>query len=352
MAQPRVIDADGHVMEFTINWKEVLPEPLGQKALWATQQGSRVYWPEPIVRETEGPMGPWHQDPERSGMWDPHRRMKDMDLEGIDVAVLFGGGTGLGVSGLQDRRLAAGMARGYNDWLAEYCAPYPDRLKGAAALPMQDIPAAVEELRRSVKEYGFVGACIPVNVHGKTLDDPDYFPFYEAAQDMDIPVCIHNTIFIDGPGWERFTSFVRQKAILDPFEMMIASMSLVMGGVFDRFPKLTVAFLESGVGWVPYWMDRLDDYYEEFKELPLKKDVRDYFRSEQCYVSCEVDEKTVGYVADTIGEDRVLYASDYLHHDCKFPESVNAIAKRPELSEELKAKILGENAVRLFKLAG
>ena len=112
MAQPRVIDADGHVMEFTINWKEVLPEPLGQKALWAMQQGSRVYWPEPIVRETEGPMGPWHQDPERSGMWDPHRRMKDMDLEGIDVAVLFGGGTGLGVSGLQDRRLAAGMARG------------------------------------------------------------------------------------------------------------------------------------------------------------------------------------------------------------------------------------------------
>ena len=237
MAQPRVIDADGHVMEFTINWKEVLPEPLGQKALWATQQGSRVYWPEPIVRETEGPMGPWHQDPERSGMWDPHRRMKDMDLEGIDVAVLFGGGTGLGVSGLQDRRLAAGMARGYNDWLAEYCAPYPDRLKGAAALPMQDIPAAVEELRRSVKEYGFVGACIPVNVHGKTLDDPDYFPFYEAAQDMDIPVCIHNTIFIEGPGWERFTSFVRQKAILDPFEMMIASMSLVMGRGVRPLPQ-------------------------------------------------------------------------------------------------------------------
>ena len=362
MLRPKVIDADGHVMEHQINWQEVLPADLRGKAPKSLSgevggifiEGriiSGPYYPTPIVRGTEGPMGAWHTHPARSGMWDPHKRMKDMDLEGIDTAVLFGGGTGLGVSGLRDKRLAVAMARGYNDWLAEYCHPYPGRLKGVAALPMQDVGEAVKELRRCVKQYGFIGACVPVNVHGRPMDDPDCYPFYAACQEMDVPVCIHNTTTIDGPGGERFTSFVRQKAILDPFEMMIASMSLILGGVFDDFPKLKVAFLESGVGWVPYWMDRLDDYYEEFKEKPLKKHLpSDYFKSEQVFVSCEVDEKTIAFASQTMGDGHVIYASDYLHHDAKFPRSVAAIQEREDLSSSLKAKVLADNAARLFKL--
>ena len=360
MTQSRIIDADGHVMEqMTLDWEKVLPEELRDRApkqlpsdiggTVIAGQVQNLYYPQPVVREQEGAMTAWHSMDDRSGMWDPKRRIPDMDIEGIDVAVLFGASTGLGASGLRDKRLAAAMARGYNEWLADYCSADPDRLKGVAAVALQDVDVGVAELRRSVKEHGFVGACVPVNIMGRAQDDPDYDPLYAAAQELDVPICIHNTTAIPGPGWDRFTSFVRQKAILDPFEMMIASMTMILGGVFDRFPGLRVAYLESGAGWVPYWMDRLEDYYEEFKEIRLKQDPPDYFRSEQCFVSCEVDETTLGYVADAIGDDRIIYASDYLHHDCKFPRSVTAITERPELSEETKAKILGENAQRLFR---
>ena len=357
----RIVDADGHVIE-QINWQEVLPASLRDKAprplppeIGGIAIEGRViagpYYPTPIVRKIEGPMGAWHSSPERSGMWDPHRRIKDMDLEGIDVAVLFGGATGLGVSGIRDLDLARAMACAYNDWLAAYCDPYPERLKGVAALPLQDIDFAVQELCRAIDEFGFVGACIPVNVGGRSLDDPVYLPLYQTAQDLAVPICIHNTIMIDGPGGERFTSFVRKKAILDPFEMMIASMSLITGGVLDDFPGLRVAFLEAGVGWVPYWMDRLDDYYEEFEERTLKRGApSEYFKSEQCFVSCEVDEKTLAFALASLGEERIVYASDYLHHDAKFPRSVAAIAERPELHADAKAKVLGENALKLFAL--
>ncbi|MBI3743235.1 MAG: amidohydrolase family protein [Chloroflexi bacterium] len=129
-------------------------------------------------------------------------------------------------------------------------------------------------------------------------------------------------------------------------------MSLLLGGVLDDFPRLRFAFLESGAGWAPYWMDRLDDYYEEFKEHRLEHLPSDYFRSGQCFISCEVEEKTIPYVVQVLGEDRVIYASDYLHHDAKFPRSVALIAERKDLSRSAKTKILGGNAAKLFRLNG
>ncbi|MBI3743234.1 MAG: amidohydrolase family protein [Chloroflexi bacterium] len=187
-----------------IKWQEVLPKGLrdkGPRSLPAEIGGLMIegriiagpYYPIPIVRGTEGPMSGWHNAPERSGMWDPHKRIKDMDIEGIDVAVLFGGAVGLGVSGLHDQQLAMAMTRGYNEWLADYCAPYRARLKGVAAAPLQDVSSAMLELRRAVREHGFVGISVPVNVGGKPMDHPEYRPLYEGAQELDIPICIQSS---------------------------------------------------------------------------------------------------------------------------------------------------------------
>jgi len=291
-------------------------------------------------------------------MWDPDRRIADMKLEGIDVAVLFGGLAALGASLVKDVRLGASMAQLYNDWLAEYCRPHPDKLKGIAALAAQDPPVAAAELRRCVQEFGFVGGAFPVDVQGRNISHPDFYPIYEEAERLGVPICFHNSSMTKGPGGERFTSYFSIKVGLDPFENMIASMCVVCGGVLDQFPGLRVAFTESGVGWVPYWMDRLDDYYLELGHrsiehlnAPLKRGrPSEYFKSEQCYFACEPEEKTIAYAASVIGAERIVYASDYYHHDAKFPESVKIIDAREDLTPEVKQRILGGNAATLYKL--
>jgi predicted TIM-barrel fold metal-dependent hydrolase len=351
-----------------IEWERALPPDLRFKApkrlpieIGGIYVDGRIYtgpWtPMPIIRG-QGTFWDWARKPGRDGMTDPQARIVDMDREGIDVAVLFGGFAGLGAAVLPDARLGAVMARAYNDWLASYCKPHPKRLIGVAALAAQDPPEAARELRRCVQDYGFRGAAFPVNVQGKNLADPSFNPIWAEAERLDVPVCLHNSSVIHGPGGERFTSYFFKKAPLDGFENMLASMSVVCGGVLDRFPELRVAFMESGAGWVPYWLDRLDDYYSElghrsieYLDAPLRRGLPSaYFKSEQCYFSCEVEEKTLPYVLSVVGEDRALYASDYLHHDCKFPESVNIIKRRADLSPEAKEKVLGRNAAALYKL--
>ncbi|MBI3744110.1 MAG: amidohydrolase [Chloroflexi bacterium] len=364
----RVVDADGHVSE-RIEWAKALPPELLPFAprrmspeVGGILAGGQVYtgpWtPVPWVRD-EGSWFEWISLPGREGMWDPARRLRDMDLEGIAVAVLFGGFAALAASVVPDARLGTAMARAYNEWLAGYCRHKPERLKGVAALAAQEPEVAARELRRCVKEYGFVGGAFPSNVQGQNLADPRFNPIWAEAERLNVPICIHNSSVIRGPGGERFTSYFSIKAPLDPFENMLASMAIVCGGVLDRFPRLRVAFMESGAGWTLFWMDRLDDYYEELGQRSIEhldKPLRlgmpsAYFRSEQVYVACEPTERTLPLVVDALGADRLLYASDYLHHDAKFPRSVALIHERKDLTIEAKRKVLGENAIRLYGLA-
>ncbi|HWO41653.1 MAG TPA: amidohydrolase family protein, partial [Candidatus Eisenbacteria bacterium] len=289
-----------------------------------------------------------------TGMTDPRQRLKDMDLEGIDTAVLFGTTPFLSLPFVEDKDLACAVARVYNNWLAEYCKADPRRLKGVALTAIQDPVEAVKELRRAVEELRFVAVAAPTtSASKKNLDDPDLLPFFAEAERLNVPVCIHVGAGDGLPaGTDRFDHPFYNHAIAHPFEQMIAVLCIVVGGILERFPRLRVAFLEAGAGWVPYWMERLDEHYEYLRPtVPcLTKPPSEYMRGGQLYYAFEMEEKTLPYVAEFVGADRLIFATDYNHSDSKFPHTVKEVLERKDLSESLKAKLMGENAARLYNL--
>jgi predicted TIM-barrel fold metal-dependent hydrolase len=139
-------------------------------------------------------------------------------------------------------------------------------------------------------------------------------------------------------------------AIGHPFEQMIAMASIVCGGVLDDHPTLRVGFLEAGCGWVPYWVERLEEHYERRSaEMPrMTRSPREYLSEGRCFVTAEPDEHLVPEALASIGERSVMYASDYPHTDSKFPYSVKSVRERDDLSDQAKDLVLGQNALRYY----
>lgn len=361
MARDYVIDSDGHVMETQVNWAEYLeapyrgraPKPITDHENWPRLLVEGKVYPLPLGKG-RGMGPPFNSFPSRrEGMYDPKERIIDMDVEGIDVAVLFGTAIGLGLCSYEDKDFAVAMARAYNNWLRDYCSYNPERLKGVAIVPLQDPDEAVKELRRAVTELGMVSVSVPCNNGPRIISDEVYFPLFAAAEELDIPICIHASPGMHGANpvsVERSDNFFVTHATGFAFEQMMAITTLLAAGVFDSFPKLRFAFLEAGAGWVPYWMDRLEEHYEKLSgHVPgLKRSPEEIMRSEQCFYSCEPEDNLAKLTAE-IGADRIMYASDYAHWDCEFPESVNLI-KKQELPEDTRRKVLAENASRLYRL--
>jgi len=149
-------------------------------------------WPQPGGKgRGSGPLPPGAGGRMRQGGVDPIERIKDMDIEECDISVNYGAVIGVGVSGLENAELAAALARIYNEWLARYCSHNPKCLKGIAAVPLQNVPMAIAEARHAVQQLGMIGVSVPSNVHGKPISDPDFHPFFEALEGLDVPLGIH-----------------------------------------------------------------------------------------------------------------------------------------------------------------
>ena len=359
-----IIDADGHVMEIlepAIRWEDWLEEPYKARApkiIPFDTGGGRVFmegkiWSAPyaVPRNVNG-KDPYDVHLERKGMYNPQVRLEHLDAESIDTAVLIGGTICLGVPGLQDAGYARAVARAYNNWLADFCHANPKRLKGTPSMPLQDPPAAAAELHRTVSELGFVAACVPTNVGGKNLYDPLYWPTYEEAERLGVPVLVHTIPQMHGIDTLPSHRFNKQYFVVmmtNPIEQMLAVASVCSEGVLDRFTKLKFAFLEGWCGWLPFWLQRMDEHYEMMgRQVASKAKPSDYWKSDQLFISCDPDEEEMPHVVDVIGAQRILYASDYWHYDGRFPNSARMIQRNPKLSDEAKRLILSDNALRLF----
>lgn len=364
-----VVDADGHVYEGDVDIKSRLPERWRSQApvrLRDNQGYPRILLEGRIWSASEGPgpgvTGPFTEKARKSrpGMTDPMERLKDMDQEGIDVAVLFGTQIALTVNGLMNGELAAALCHAVNEWLLEYCSGDPKRLRAVGLIPCQDPQAAVKELEFLAKE-GATSIMLPTNVYGRNMGDPMFYPIYESAQEIGMTLSVHPQTGHDGvpgvsgvmgAGSRRFFKYVYVHMTAFPFELMIAMMHMIGEGVFDRFPRLKVGFMEGGAGWLPYWMERLDEHVEKLApQMPsLKRRPSEIIRSDQIVLSCESEESGLDRVLDVAGPGSVLYASDYCHWDCNFPYSVKDIFDACDLNATQKQRILSRNAIEFFSL--
>ena len=361
-----VTDADGHVVEPSATWSS-LPEEhrprvvrdsngfehvvVGDKEILAVPLGTLAT----PGAHFDNPADARPLEAALAGGSDPRARLVDMDAEGIDRVVLYPS-VGLYAWALDDPVAAVAVARAYNDWLASYCAADVDRLFGAAMIPVQDPGAASLELRRAHDELGFVAAFVRPNpCRGRSLPHRHYEPIWRVAEETGMAIGVHegSSVIVPTLGDDRPFNPLVLHAVSHSFEEMLAFAQLVAFGVLERHPELRVVFLESGGGWAPFWIERLDEQVESFGGFcpDMRLAPSEYF-ARQCWISYEIDERTLPALAPIIGEERIVWGSDYPHHDATFPGAVATLRRTiAPLPADVQARILGANAAVLYALA-
>jgi hypothetical protein len=354
-----IIDADAHVNEIVLDWTWLNTQRpgwlSGAKSAGKTVAGidGKAY----PLQEGPGrgvPMASALHPACRVGAFDLGQRIADMDAEGIDVQVLYGG-LSIGLTSYEDAGLAADVARQYNDWLFDdLCGVHPTRLVGVAAVPLQFPERAVDELLR-VAGRGARAVTIPPMVGERNLDDPAFDDFFTAVVEHDLAVGVHSApgMHLPLPGADRFTNYAQVHLLSFPVDQLVAFTALALGGVFDRHPRLRVAFLEAGVGLLAYFADRAHEHQSKRAEmLPrMRSTPRQLIEQGQCYVTFECDDPMLEVYVDRYGPDSVMFASDYPHWDAEWPGCVAAARKLASpLGDEAVAQVMGENAARFYGL--
>jgi uncharacterized protein len=289
------------------------------------------------------------------GSWDPEARLDVMDDERLDAALMFPS-IDLLAGDIIRPDVAAANARAYNRWMADFISVEPDRLYGMGVCPLQSVDAAVAEIA-FLAENGFTGLTFrPERYNGLELYSAEMDRVWSAAEDHDLTVAVH------GSFGSKMKSFARTRysnqfyvhMVCHPFEQMASVMEVVASGILDDHPRLRVGFFESGLGWLPYWLERLDEHKAAMGHLVprLQREPTEIF-SEQCFVTMEAGEGAAfAQVAEMGLAHCVVWGSDYPHYDCTFPGALAELEDtfdqldHPELLDE----VLYTNARRFMGL--
>src|SRR5918996_748945 len=323
----RIIDADGHVTETIESLRKHLKQQYRNRPLMNSEAWDRTFG---------GTLGKRNEDPKT--------QLADMDKDGIDIQVIYPSHLSLNVE--KEADLALDIARAYNDWLAEFCATNPARLKGVAMVALHDIDAAIQEARRAVEQLGFVGIMMPTNFRDQDIGKRQFWPFYEAIERLGVGLGLHGGVRAAERMHGRFDTFIAAHSVAFPFECMAALTGLIFAGVPEAFPRLRIAALEACCGWVPFLMDRLDEEYEvrgSREAALLKRKPSEYMANGQFFYAFELEESTLPYVAERIDADKLLYSSDYPHWDTSWPNTVKKFKSRNDISEADRRHIAWEN---------
>jgi aminocarboxymuconate-semialdehyde decarboxylase len=273
----------------------------------------------------------------------PERRIRDLDEAGVDMQILS-----LTVPGVHHEPAQRGidLARLTNDAFGKIVRRYPERFGAFASLPTQIPDEAARELERSVNELGLSGAMIFSNHAGYSLDHASFWPVYEAAEALDVPLLVHPYA---PEGMENLEDLRMVALIGFPFDMTIAATRLVLSGVLDRFPRLKLILSQLG-GAIPMLAERIDRGATIYPELSgtLQRLPSEYLRA-MYYDTVPYGETGIPLTYQFAGADRILLASDHPHQI----GNLNGCAMVIEdmgISGSEKAKMLGGNAERLLRI--
>jgi predicted TIM-barrel fold metal-dependent hydrolase len=376
-----LIDADAHVNPPPTFWDDYLPKALADRGPrieegsadethdWVVFEGSRK--PLNIMSSVTGqgrnfrPVG--RRSDIQSGSWEPAARLEDMARDGVSRAVLFGGGP----LGTADNDLYLASFGAYNRWLADFCSHDPKHLVGVAYLPMQDIDQSVAMLREAARlghkavnipafpqsKKGTAGGGFAAQVLALTgdpdgdlqYDNPAFDRFWQACVDLDMAITIHLGARVARPQMTRFLpNLVMSKVCMaEPISIMI------FGGVFDRFPTLRFASIESGVGWMSWMAEYMDSIYinqRHWLQLDLENPPS-FYMDRNVYGSFIRDPVGIRN-RDLPGGRNIMWSTDYPHSETTWPDSLAVLDRQfAGLTDEERRPIVRDNALRFFGLS-
>ena len=379
---PGAVDGDGHVLEPPDLWTRYLEPAWRERAVTVRADEAGLEFLEidgrvsKIVRggmpaglgamdrvadhvhERAQSTGLKYVDEAPLGAMDPAERIERLDMENLERAFLYPTLTLFWIAECDDEAYTQAHLRAYNRWIVDFCADSGGRLLPVAQLSLGDPEAAERELLRAA-EAGVAGVFVPpFQWTRRPLGDPAHHRVFAAAQDCGLTLGIHPSL---EPKWTAPGRFGEYTSGRYAFFLNVTSAdavrhaftSLFQYGVPEEFPKLRVAVLESGAGWIGYWLDRMDTVYASpqgvtaRQVLPEKPSV--YFRR-QCWISGDPDETALADIVTRVGADRFFWASDFPHPDHPpdyVPELERLVADLPEAA---RAGFLGANALAAYGL--
>jgi uncharacterized protein len=375
--RPLCVDADGHVLEPRNTWIDYIDPAFRDRAIRIEigDRGDEVLLidghPVEGMRNGLAGMGGINLDAaqaiDRSGKlryedgcppggYDPAERLKVMDDEGIDIALLY---PTLGICWegfVTEPALARAYARAYNRYIVDFCSYDPVRLVPVAHISLIDEVGAIDEVIRA-REAGCRGVYLSPDVAsrgGRGLSDPAFEPFWSTLEDLDMPMGFHVVVrdqssfarpVFERPGGGSLFGF----AFL-AIDVMAAFTEILSSGLFEQHPRLRCTVLESGATWIAAWLDRMDHKFEVMRSIaPMSMKPSEYF-FRQCLVSADPDETVIAPIIEAVGADYFVWASDYPHIDASFGVVGEIRSRITTLSEMDQAKILGLNAQRFYGL--
>jgi len=369
MSSYRVISSDSHVTEPEDTWTSRAEGKYKDRVPHYVRSEDGDYWLCEGIKIGHGggsaDVGMRFEEPEKLGSkssiedallggYIPEEHVKDLDIDGIDMSILYPT-TGVRLYSVPDSGLLTASCKLYNDWVGEFCGAFPKRLKGIATLNVDDVGDGVKELERCAK-MGFVGAMITVQpLAGRSYDRPEYDPLWAAAQDLGMPLSLHVGTNRAGED-QQFANLDTMRPTYLALMAHWAAMSLgdiIFSGAFERYPKLQVGSVEHELSWVPHFLDRIDYTYAQraihFAPYRFKGDAlpSDFFHS-NCFVGFQEDAMGIRD-RHIIGVDNLQWGSDYPHSESTFPRSREILEEiLVTCTEEEKAKIVGGNAARVY----
>ena len=359
MEKVKVFDCDGHIIESIPEMVEYMEPGIRDIALRPSRnrQGvfaglDAIHYPRNLDECGNS------QKPTRERVNASSHRMgcaEDwvafLEKAGMEETVMFPS-EGLSVGFFQQADYAVRVCRAFNDYVADRYQKVDKRLHPVGLIPMQDVKAAVKELRRLVVDLGLVGAMLPSRGLPLHLGHDYYWPVYEEAARLGCVLGIHGGSSL-GFGADTFTDPWAARTLRHPLPLALEMVSLIQHGVFDRYRDLRIGFFEGGCAWIVLLMDRMDrDESVYTVSTGKRRSLQEYLSSGQILVGVEGNEEVLSYVATRVGIEALAYASDYPHEVdlVAAKQMIHETLERPDLSQSEKEAVLGGNARRFFRI--
>lgn len=357
-----IIDCDAHILEPATLWQDYLEAEYRDRAIRIEESEGRerLIIGEKVVLEGvvaglggaeadkaelfSGRLSYRFDNPRDS--YDPRARAARMDQWGISSSVIFPTISILPFP-TEDQDLANAYCRAYNNWAREFCETVPGRFAPIALVNWRDVDEAARELRQCIKA-GFRGLFVPPEtVDGHRPGSTRFDPIWRLCEEAGIPGCFHVIVRFEGAAIPFAAWHATSPGPVFGFglgatgQLIPAMTSVIVDQLFERFPRLKIVSVEAGCGYAPYLMDRLDAKFDALRQLvALPRRPSEYIRS-NCYFVAEQGERTIDMALNLVGDDRIMWGSDYPHVDALKVD--DHLPKRwPQLAE---------NATRVFGIS-